>query len=72
MGIVQYLQVMLFVFNLTLSSVAKKAVNCQNFKFAIDEDVVHNHILKGHVFQRLTVPDYPYYRCSILLITPRI
>ena len=56
MEIVQYLQVMLFVFNLTLSSVAKKAVNCQNFKFAIDEDVVHNHILKGHVFQRLTVP----------------
>ena len=57
MEIVQYLQVMLFVFNLTLSSVAKKAVNCQNFKFAIHEDVVHNHILKGHVFQRLTVPN---------------
>ena len=30
-------------------------VNCQNFKFVIDEDVVYNHILEGHVFQRLTV-----------------
>ena len=55
MGIVEYLQVMLFVFNLTLSTAAKKAVNCQNFKFVIDEDVVYNHILEGHVFQRLTV-----------------
>ena len=49
MGIVEYLQVMLFVFNLTLSTAAKKAVNCQNFKFVIDEDVVYNHILEGHV-----------------------
>ncbi|CAH3044019.1 unnamed protein product [Pocillopora meandrina] len=55
MGIVEYLQVMLFVFNLTLSTAAKKAVNCQNFKFVMDEDVVYNHILEGHVFQRLTV-----------------
>ena len=55
MGVVQYLQVMLFVFNLTLSSVAHPAVNCQNFKFVIDEDVVFNHILEGHVFQRSTV-----------------
>ena len=52
MDIVEYLQVMLFVFNLTLSTAAKKAVNCQNFKFFMDEDVVYNHILKGHVFRR--------------------
>ena len=57
MGIVQYLQLMLFASNLTLSTVAQKAVTCLNFKFAIDEDVVYNHILEGHVFQRLTVPD---------------
>ena len=55
MGVVEYLQVMLFVFNLTLSSVAHPAVNCQNFKFVIDEDVVFNHILEGHGFQRSTV-----------------
>ncbi|XP_058957778.2 uncharacterized protein [Pocillopora verrucosa] len=55
MGVVEYLQVMLFVFNLTLSSVAHPAANCQNFKFVIDEHVVFNHILEGHVFQRSTV-----------------
>ena len=57
MGIVQYLQVMLFVFNLTLSTEAQKKVTCQNFKFAIDDDVIHNQILEGHVFERLTVPN---------------
>ena len=41
MGIVQNLQVMLFVFNLALSTVAQKAVTCQNFKFAIDDDAIH-------------------------------
>ena len=30
-------------------------VTCQNFKFMIDEDVVHDHVLEGHVFMRLTV-----------------
>ena len=30
-------------------------VNCQKFKFVIDEDVVHDHGLEGHVFKRLTV-----------------
>ena len=57
MGIVQYLQVMLFVFNLNLSTEAQKKVTCQNFKFAIDDDVIHNQILEGHVFERLTVPN---------------
>ena len=44
MRIVQYLQVVLFVFNLTLSTEAQKKVTCQNFKFAIDDDVIHNQI----------------------------
>ena len=57
MGIVQYLQVMLFVFNLTPSTEAQKAITYQNFKFAIDDDVIHNQILEGHVFQSLTVPN---------------
>ena len=57
MRIVQYLQVVLFVFNLTLSTEAQKKVTCQNFKFAIDDDVIHNQILEGHVFERLTVPN---------------
>ena len=35
----------------------QKAVNCQNFKFAIDDDVIDNQILEGHVFQNLTVPN---------------
>ena len=57
MGIVQNLQVMLFVFNLALSTVAQKAVTCQNFKLAIDDDAIHNQILDGYVFQNLTVPN---------------
>ena len=44
-------------FNLTLTTVGQKAVNCQNFKFAIDDDVIDNQILEGHVFQNLTVPN---------------
>ena len=55
MSIVLYLQVVLLVSHLTLSIVAQSDVSCQNFKFVIDEDVVYNHILEGHVFQRLTV-----------------
>ncbi|CAH3044017.1 unnamed protein product [Pocillopora meandrina] len=57
MGIVQYLQVMLFVFNLTPSTEAQKAITYQNFKLAIDDDVIHNQILEGHAFQSLTVPN---------------
>ena len=55
MGILRHLQVVLLVSHLTLSIVAQSDVNCQNFKFVINEDVVFNHILEGHVFQRLTV-----------------
>ncbi|XP_022794340.1 uncharacterized protein LOC111333086 [Stylophora pistillata] len=55
MGHVQHLQLALFVFDLTISTVAQTAVNCQNFKFVIDESVVFNHILENHVFHRLTV-----------------
>ena len=54
MSIARYLQVVLLVSHLTLSIVAQSDVSCQNFKFVIDEDVVYNHILEGHVFQRLT------------------
>ena len=57
MGILQYLQVVLFVFSLTLSTEAHEKVTCQNFKFAIDHDVIHDQILEGHVFERLTVPN---------------
>ena len=46
---------MLLVSQLTHTKEAQPTVNCQNFKFVIDEDVVYNHILEGHVFQRLTV-----------------
>ena len=55
MSIARYLQVMLLVSHQTLSIVAQSDVSCQNFKFVIDEDVIYNHILEGHVFQRFTV-----------------
>ena len=55
MSMARYLQVVLLLSHLTLSIVAQSDVSCQNFKFVIDEDVVYNHILEGHVFQRLTV-----------------
>ncbi|KAJ7378326.1 Hyaluronan-binding protein 2 [Desmophyllum pertusum] len=29
--------------------------NCQNFKFVIDQDVVHDNALEGHVVKRITV-----------------
>ncbi|KAJ7382700.1 hypothetical protein OS493_033262 [Desmophyllum pertusum] len=29
--------------------------NCQNFKFAIDQDVVHDNALDGHVVKKITV-----------------
>ena len=55
MSVLRYLQTMLLVSQLTHTKEAQPTVNCQNFKFVIDEDVVYNHILEGHVFQRLTV-----------------
>ena len=37
---------------------------CQNFKFVVDEDVVYNHVLEGHVFKRLTV--YSAAQCHVM------
>ena len=53
MSVLRYLHVMLLVSQLTYTKEAQPKVNCQNFKFVIDEDVVYNHVLEGHVFQRL-------------------
>ena len=55
MSVLRYLHAMLLVSQLTYTKEAQSRVNCQNFKFVIDEDVVYNHILEGYVFQRLTV-----------------
>ena len=55
MSVLRYLHATLLVSQLTHTKEAQPTVNCQNFKFVIDEDVVYNHILEGHVFQRLTV-----------------
>ena len=43
-------------FNLTLTTVGQKAVNCQNFKFAIDDDVIDNQILEGPCFKTWQSP----------------
>ena len=51
MSVLRYLHVMLLVSQLTHTKETRPTVNCQKFKFVIDEDVVHNHILEGHVFQ---------------------
>ena len=51
----RFLQMMFLVSHLTLFIKAHSSVIRQNFKFVIDEDVVHNHILEGHVFRGLTV-----------------
>ena len=50
----RFLQIMFLVSHFTLFIEAHSNV-CQNFKFVIDEDVVHNHILEGHVFRKSTV-----------------
>ena len=55
MSVLRYLHSMLLVSQLTHTKEAQPTVNCQNFKFVIDEDVVYSHILEGHVFQRLTM-----------------
>ena len=51
----RFLQMMFLVSHLTLFTKAHSSVIRQNFKFVIDEDVVYNHILEGHVFRGLTV-----------------
>ena len=43
------------VLHLNLLFAVDSDVICQNFRFVIDEDVVYDHILEGHVFRRLTV-----------------
>lgn len=55
MCLVRYLQEVMLVSQLNFSTLAQTAVNFQNFKFIVNEDVVYNHILEGHVFQRLAV-----------------
>ena len=57
MDLVCLLQVASLVSYLTLRTLVygKEKANCQQFKFVIDEDVIHDHILEGHVFKRLTV-----------------
>ena len=49
------LRVLALFSHLTLLNAGDSEVICQNFKFALDEGVVYNHILEGHVFRRLTV-----------------
>ena len=57
MDVARFLQVTFLVFYLTLRTLVhgQEKVNCQKFKFVIDEDVIRDHILEGHVFKRLTV-----------------
>lgn len=57
MDVARFLQVAFLVSYSTLCTLvhAKEKANCQKFKFVIDEDVIHDHILEGHVFKRLTV-----------------
>lgn len=57
MGPVLALQLVLLGLHLFLSSKVhcEEQVNSQHFRFDIDEDVVHDHTLEGHVFKRLTV-----------------
>jgi len=49
------LRVLALVSHLTLLIAVDSNVICQNFKFVVDEDVVYNHVLEGHVLTRLTV-----------------
>ena len=48
-------QILFLVSHSSLFIAAHSDVICQSFKFAVDNDVVYNHILEGHVFRRLTV-----------------
>ena len=55
MKALRFLQMMFVVSHLTLFVEGQSDVIGQKFKFVIDEDVVYNHILVGHMFKRLTV-----------------
>ena len=52
------------VLHLNLLTAVDSEVTCQNFKFVVDEDVVYNRILEGHVFRRLTV--YSAAQCHVM------
>ena len=64
MKALRFLQMLFLVSHLTRFIEAHSDVICQNFKFAIDDDVVYNHILEGHVFKRLTV--YSAAQCHMM------
>ena len=64
MKALRFLQMLFLVSHLTRFIEAHSDVICQNFKFVIDEDVVYNHILEGHVFKRLTV--YSAAQCHMM------
>ena len=57
MAVVCFLQVAFLASHFFLSSEVncEEQVHFQHFKFIIDEDVIRDHILQGHVFKRLTV-----------------
>lgn len=55
MKALHFLQILSLVAHSSLFIAAHSDVICQNFKFALDNDVVYNHILEGHVFRRSTV-----------------
>ena len=57
------LRVLTLVSHLTLLIAVDSNVICQNFKFVVDEDVVYNHGLEGHVLKRLTV--YSAAQCHV-------
>lgn len=58
------LRVVCLISHPALLIVVRSDVNCQKFKFVIDEDVVYSHILEGHVFKRLTV--YSAAQCHMM------
>ena len=50
-----FLQILFLVLHSSFFIASEKDVICQNFKFVVDNDVVYNYILEGHVFKRSTV-----------------
>ena len=57
------LRVLALNLHLTIPIAVDSNIICQNFKFVVDEDVVYNHILDGHVIKRLTV--YSAAQCHV-------
>ena len=64
MSVLCLVRVLPLVSHVTLLVAAHSNVICQNFKFDVDEDVVYNHIIEGHVFKRLTV--YSAVQCHMM------